>query len=206
MENPAKDEGSGSGAAPSSRVGQTIGNYSVLEKLGAGGMGVVYKAQDLRLARTVALKFLPVDLETPDRAQSLFLEEARAASALDQPNIGTLHAIEATGDGALFLVMAYYEGDTLAQRIRRGPMPVAQAVSIAIQIARGLAEAHEHRIAHRDIKPSNVMMTTQGLAKIVDFGLARAMHSASSTRTATGATADGRRAVGSAADCLSSPG
>jgi len=179
---------------PDSLVGQTIEHYLVLEKLGAGGMGIVYKAQDQKLGRAVALKFLPADLDAPERAQKLFRDEARAASALDHPNIGALHAIEETSGGELFLVMPFYDGETLSQKIQRGPLPAPQALSIAVQIARGLVEAHEHRIVHRDIKPSNVMMTSQGLAKIVDFGLARVAHSAGSTHSLTGVTTSGTAA------------
>jgi tetratricopeptide (TPR) repeat protein len=148
-------------------------------------MGVVYKAQDLKLHRTVALKLLPSDLHAPERARELFLQEARSASALDHPNIGTIHAIEEAADGSLFIVMAYYDGETLAARIASGPLPAAQAVEIAIQMARGLAEAHAHNIVHRDIKPGNAILTRQGLTKIVDFGLARVIESAESTVSAS---------------------
>ena len=168
-----------------SRAGQPFPGYRIIDKIGAGGMGVVYKAEDLKLHRTVALKLLPHELHAPERARELFLREARSASALDHPNIGTIHAIEEAADGSLFIVMAYYDGDTLAAKIRRAPLPPAQAVDIAIQMARGLAEAHAHNIVHRDIKPGNVIVTRQGLAKIVDFGLARVMESSDSTASVT---------------------
>jgi eukaryotic-like serine/threonine-protein kinase len=163
-------------------VGQTLNSYKVMEKLGAGGMGVVYKALDTRLQRTVALKFLPRD--SPQDFRSRLMEEARAASALDHPNIGTIYGIEETPDNQMFIVMAYYEGQTLAQKIR-GSLTAGEAVSFALQIARGLADAHAHHVIHRDIKPSNAILTSQGLVKIVDFGLARILGSASITRSLT---------------------
>ncbi len=147
-------------------------------------MGVVYKAIDTKLSRTVALKFLPLDADAPDSARSSLLEEARAASALDHPNIGTIHGIEEGPGGRIFIVMACYEGITLTDKIRQGSLSPKETASIGIQMARGLAEAHAHNIVHRDIKPSNAILTTQGLVKIVDFGLARVISSASATQTA----------------------
>jgi len=141
----------------------------------------VYKATDPRLNRTVALKFLPPQIEADAQARTQLLREARAASSLDHPNVGAIYAIEETPDGRSFLVLAYYEGETLAQRLERGPLPAAQAIDIARQIALGLDEAHEHGIVHRDVKPSNVILTRQGVVKIVDFGLARTIQSADST-------------------------
>ena len=164
--------------------GQQIRDYLILGKLGAGGMGVVYKAQDTRLHRIVALKFLP-DLDAEPESRDRLLAEARAASALDHPNIGTIHAIEKTDDGAEFIVMAYYDGETLADRIRRGPVPPEEALAIATQVARGLAQAHARNIVHRDIKPSNVILTRDGLAKIVDFGLARLISASGPTASIT---------------------
>jgi eukaryotic-like serine/threonine-protein kinase len=161
-----------------------VNGYRVVGKLGAGGMGIVYKATDSRLNRTVALKFLPPQIEADEQARSQLLREARAASRLDHPNVGAIHAIEETPDGRSFLVLAYYEGETLAQRLDRGPLPAAQAIGIARQIAQGLEEAHAHEIVHRDIKPSNVILTRQGVVKIVDFGLARTIQSADSTASA----------------------
>jgi serine/threonine-protein kinase len=165
-------------------VGQTIASYKVLEKLGAGGMGVVYKAFDTKLSRTVALKFLTRESSSTDQARDELIAEARAASVLDHPNIGTIHGIEDGPENSLFIVMAYYEGTTLFNKIRLGPLTPTESVSIAAQVAAGLAEAHSHHVVHRDIKPSNVILTSQGLAKIVDFGLARVIGSATSTRTA----------------------
>ncbi|HET9407364.1 MAG TPA: protein kinase [Candidatus Sulfotelmatobacter sp.] len=163
--------------------GERVGEYQILARVGAGGMGVVYRALDLKLQRTVALKFLPEDLvQNPDQKEH-FLREARTASALDHPNIGVIHGIEQTGDGRTFIVMAYYDGETLARKLLGGPLSVEQATDIAIQMARGLSEAHAHAIVHRDIKPSNVIITHHNVAKIVDFGLARAVSNISTTRS-----------------------
>jgi serine/threonine-protein kinase len=149
------------------------GNYQILAQAGAGGMGVVYRARDLRLERNVALKFLPATLNASAKDKDRFLKEARIASSLDHPNIGAIHGIESTPDGHTFIVMAFYDGPSLANRIAiRGPFAVPEAIDIALQMARGLGEAHSHNIVHRDIKPSNVMFAANGLAKIVDFGLA----------------------------------
>jgi eukaryotic-like serine/threonine-protein kinase len=149
------------------------GNYQVLSTAGTGGMGVVYRALDLKLGRTVALKFLPAELNTGTTDKQRFLKEARIASSLDHANLGAIYGVEETSDGRTFIVMAFYEGLSLANRIGSRAMPVPEAIEIAIQMARGLAEAHAHDVVHRDIKPSNVMITKQGVAKIVDFGLAR---------------------------------
>ena len=119
--------------------GRTISHYRVLEKLGGGAMGVVYKAEDTRLKRLVALKFLPPELTRDDDAKQRFVQEAQAASALDHPNLCTIHEIDETDDGQLFLALAYYDGETLKQRIARGPLPVEEALDIAIQLAQGLA-------------------------------------------------------------------
>src|SRR3954470_18039148 len=141
-------------------AGELVGsNYKILGMAGAGGMGVVYRARDLKLDRNVALKFLPAELISSDTERSRFLREARTASSLDHPNIGVIHGIEETEDGRTFIVMAYYEGQSLAQEIHRGPIAPRKAVHIALQIARGLADAHARQIVHRDIKPSNVMLT-----------------------------------------------
>ena len=154
-------------------AGRTIAHYDVISRLGAGGMGVVYLARDLKLDRMVALKFLPDYLEADETQKARFLREARAASALDDPNIGIIHEIAETNDGRLFIVMAYYEGETLKQKIERGPLPIDEAVNLAVQVARGLTRAHSRRIVHRDIKPGNIVVTPDGVAKIIDFGLAK---------------------------------
>lgn len=170
-------------AASALSSGERVANYQIIGKLGAGGMGVVYKALDLKLQRTVALKFLPPHLNVSEKDRERFLKEAQTASSLDHAHIGVIHGIEETPDGRSFIVMAFYDGESLAQRIRRGPLPFRDAVDIAIQIAQGLAEAHARHIVHRDVKPSNVMITSQGAAKIVDFGLARVVSTHTATQT-----------------------
>jgi serine/threonine protein kinase/Tfp pilus assembly protein PilF len=165
-------------------VGELVaGNYEILGIVGAGGMGVVYRSRDRKLARTVALKFLPPQMDRNQRERDYFLLEARTASQLDHPNIGTIHGIEETSDGRSFIVMAFYEGKSLEARIRSGPLPAAEAVDMACQIACGLTEAHKRKIVHRDIKPSNVMITPSGAIKIVDFGLARVITGESASIT-----------------------
>ncbi len=159
-------------------IGQTISHYKILAKLGGGGMGVVYKAEDTKLRRTVALKFLPPDLTRDDNAKARFINEAQAASALDHPNICTIYEIDETEDGRLFIAMAYYEGETLKKKVISNQatpvgLSVNSVIDIAIQIAQGLATAHQHGIVHRDIKPANVIVTTDGVVKIIDFGLAK---------------------------------
>jgi serine/threonine protein kinase/tetratricopeptide (TPR) repeat protein len=154
-------------------IGSVVSHYKILEEIGGGGMGVVYKAQDLKLDRPVALKFLPPDLTRDPEAKQRFVHEAKAASALQHNNICTVHDIDESTDGQLFIVMDFYEGETLKTRIERGPLSIRDAVDIALQLAQGLTKAHEHGIVHRDIKPANVMITTDGVAKIVDFGLAK---------------------------------
>ncbi len=168
---------------PSLPTGERVGDYQILGVIGAGGMGVVYKALDLKLERTIALKSLPQDVNIGPKEKERFLREAKAASGLDHTNIGVIHGLEETPDGQLFIVMAYYEGKTLAQRIREGPLPVGQAVDIAIQTARGLSEAHARNIVHRDIKPSNLILTSQNVLKIVDFGLALVVSAQTATQT-----------------------
>jgi serine/threonine-protein kinase len=164
-------------------IGETIAHYRITEKLGAGGMGVVYKAQDLQLERFVALKFLPQDLDLSGKDRERFLREARSASALDHPNIGVIHGIEKTDDARMFIVMAYYEGQTLSKRMNSGTLTLRQAMDWACQIASGLAAAHARNIVHRDIKPSNIIITKDNSARIVDFGLARVVTTTSATMT-----------------------
>jgi len=147
--------------------------YRIVERLGGGGMGVVYRARDDRLDRDVAMKFLPPHLSADQGAKTRFLVEARAAAALEHPNICTVHEIGDTADGQLYIVMACYEGNTVDRLIANGPMPVDESVRIAVEVARGLAKAHERGIVHRDIKPANVMVTSDGLVKILDFGIAK---------------------------------
>jgi serine/threonine protein kinase/tetratricopeptide (TPR) repeat protein len=154
-------------------IGDTISHYKILSKLGEGGMGVVYKAEDTKLKRIVALKFLPPELTRDIDAKERFVHEAQAASALDHPNICTIHEIDETDEGQTFIAMACYEGESLKDKIGRGPLKLKDALDIAVQIARGLSEAHGQGIVHRDIKPANILMTKDGLVKIADFGLAK---------------------------------
>jgi serine/threonine protein kinase len=153
-------------------VGETISHYKILERLGGGGMGVVYKAQDLSLDRFVALKFLPPDLTRDIEARERFVHEAKAASSLEYPNICSVHEI-GEHDGQTFIVMGYYEGETVKRKIERGPLPIDEAINITCQVAQGLAKAHDAHIIHRDIKPANIIVTKDGVAKILDFGLAK---------------------------------
>ena len=164
-------------------AGRTISHYDILERLGAGGMGVVYKAFDRRLNRLVALKFLPHQLRHDPDLKRRLTEEARAASALDHPNIVVIYEIGEAGDD-LFISMAFHEGTTLRARID-GPMPVVEALRIARQVASGLAKAHEHGIFHRDIKPTNIVVAKDGIARIIDFGLAKSIDT---TATVEGGT------------------
>jgi serine/threonine protein kinase len=166
-------------------IGKTISHYKILEKLGEGGMGVVYKAQDTKLDRIVALKFLPKHLLCDEESKQRFANEAKAASALDHPNIATIYEIDEVEDEC-FISMAYIEGQNLKQRIELTPLKIDEAIGIAIQVADGLQEAHQKGIIHRDIKSANIMLTPKGQAKIMDFGLAKL---AGQTRlTKTGAT------------------
>lgn len=167
------------------QIGKLLSHYRICEKLGEGGMGVVYKAEDLKLKRIVALKFLPADLTRDPEAKERFIQEAQTASALDHPNICTIFEIGETEDGQMFICMAYYEGETLKEKIKKGPLKIEEAINIAIQIAQGLEKAHKKVIIHRDIKPANIFITEDGIVKILDFGLAKLAGQTKLTKTGT---------------------
>jgi len=148
------------------------GKYRLQEKLGEGGMGIVYKAKDTKLDRTVALKFLPPELTRDKEAKERFIQEAKAAAALNHPHICTIYEIDEAADQT-FISMEYIEGKSLKDKLESGPLDIDEAKNIVIQVAEGLKEAHEMGIIHGDIKPANIMLTAKGQAKITDFGLAK---------------------------------
>jgi eukaryotic-like serine/threonine-protein kinase len=170
-------------------IGKVVSHYRILEKLGEGGMGVVYKAEDTALKRTVALKFLPPEFTFDPEAKQRFLHEAQAASALDHPNICTIYDVGQTEDGQTYIVMAYYEGQTLSEKIEAsmedGGLKIEDGIDVAIQVCQGLYRAHEAGIIHRDIKPANIMVTKRGEVKILDFGLAKLSGQSRLTKTGT---------------------
>jgi len=163
-------------------IGNTLAHYKVLEKIGEGGMGVVYKAEDTKLKRTVALKFLPSELTRDAQARARFVQEAQAAAALDHPHICAVFEI-GEAEGATYIAMPYVKGRSLKERIAAGPLSMEEALDIAGQVAEGLKEAHQRGIIHRDIKPANIMLTEKGQAKIMDFGLAKLEAGVDLTRT-----------------------
>src|SRR5438132_1402023 len=160
------------------RAGQTLLHYRIVGKIGEGGMGHVYQAEDAKLGRMVALKFLPPDTIKDDKAKRRLMQEARAASALNHPNIVTIHSIDEQ-DGLDFIVMEYVQGETLKQIIQRGAMAFTQVLEIGDQVADALAAAHSLKIIHRDIKPANILLTARAQAKVLDFGLAKVIRSLS---------------------------
>ena len=164
-------------------IGRVVSHYRIDEEIGRGGMGVVYRGYDLRLDRPVALKFLPSELTGDEPARERFAVEARAASKLDHSSVCTIHDIDETDDGQLFIVMAYYEGETLKDRLARGRLAIQECLGIAGQVASGLQRAHENGIVHRDVKPANLILTPHGEVKILDFGVAKLVDEAGITRT-----------------------
>ena len=166
-------------------IGESVSHYKVTKKIGEGGMGIVYRAEDTKLRRTVALKFLAPELTRSETAKKRFLREAQGASALDHPNICSIHEIDETQDGRIFICMAYYEGASLKEQIAQAPLSVSDAFEIAFSLADALAHTHERGITHRDLKPGNVMITAEGFVKIVDFGLAKLRGGTKVTRTGT---------------------
>ena len=155
-------------------LGKTISHYKVLEKIGQGGMGEVYRATDTKLNRDVALKILPEQFASDSQRMGRFQREAEVLASLDHPNIGQIYGIEDAGQTKA-LVLQLIEGPTLAERIAQGPIPVEEALKIALQMAEGLEAAHEKGVIHRDLKPANVKITPEGQVKILDFGLAKAL-------------------------------
>ena len=165
-------------------IGSTISHYKIVAKLGEGGMGVVYKAEDTQLRRTVALKFLPRETLDEEEVKARLIREAQAAASLDHPNICQVFGIHEE-DGEIFIAMAYIDGPSLAEKIKERPLPLDEALTIATQIAEGLQEAHEQGVVHRDIKPQNVLLTGKGQVKILDFGLASLTGRSKLTKTGT---------------------
>jgi len=180
---------------PEALVGRTLGHYSILERLGEGGMGVVFRARDTRLGRLAALKIMRPDRVADEDRRRLFVREARAASALNHPNILTIYEID-TDAGVDYIAMEYVEGGTLADLVAHGPIPADRALRLASQVADALAAAHAAGVVHRDLKPSNIMLAAGERVKVVDFGLARFAGAALPTEETVGTLASDGAVVG----------
>ena len=165
-------------------IGQTISHYRITEKLGEGGMGVVYRAEDTNLSRQVAIKVLPDIFSGDPERMARFEREAKLLASLNHPNIAAIHGLE-QAEGKRFLVLELVEGETLAQRIGKGPLPVDETLDVCRQIAEGLEAAHEKGVIHRDLKPANVKITPEGKVKVLDFGLAKAFQGETSEADAS---------------------
>jgi serine/threonine-protein kinase len=168
-----------------SKDSSIAGKYRIIEEIGRGGMGVVYKAEDIKLKRPVALKFLPYQWVSDQDARERFIQEARAASALDHPNICNIYEIGEAEYDRMYIAMAFYDGESLREKIKHGPLKLEEALGIAIQAATGMAKAHQKGIVHRDIKPANLLVTSDGVVKVVDFGLAKLSGQVKLTREGT---------------------
>src|SRR5262249_23053752 len=156
-------------------IGKTVGHYRITSKLGAGGMGEVFLAEDTRLERKAAIKFLPAELAADPERRQRFLNEARAASALNHPHVCVVYDVGETEDGLLFIAMEFVEGQSLGRLVKQGPLEISRVVEIALQVADALDAAHNRRIVHRDIKPANISLNERGEVKVLDFGLAKRM-------------------------------
>jgi len=168
-------------SVPASSIGQVLGHYRILEQIGAGGMGVVYRARDTKLGRDVAVKILPEEFAHDRERLARFEREAQVLASLNHPNIAAIYGLE-EANNTLALAMELVEGPTLAERIAAGAMALDEALPIAKQIAEGLEYAHEHGIIHRDLKPANIKLTQEGKVKVLDFGLAKALQGDASPR------------------------